>query len=523
MNWMFRKDGNCVPAYRQFVRVLLRNYVIGSLVAVLGVGGVLVFTTLRISRHDASLLLITLFSSLIFMLAVESTVYMRHIQPIRNFFREKQPSLQQIRAAYWQVHRMPLLTVRRTAGPHWLGLAIPASTISWFEIQHHILNLPMRVVYIAIIASILVAGMHAMIEYFLTSVSIRNMLDYLSGYGYQQYGVWISLDGNVIASIRTKFQLSALVIGTFPLILFSLATQVRLTQESAALSGDYWQWAAVMLVIGIGFSMLGAWLLARVVQQPIEELQSKMKAVQAGDFRVRASDIYSDEFSRLVAGFNHMVNGLISRDDRNTKLLESYFTTLAAALDARDPYTAGHSLRVAQYAVEIAKLAKLEDEETANLRKSALLHDIGKIGIRDDILLKEGRLTAEEFLTMQAHPVLGEAILRQIQPQDAMAPLLSGVRSHHERYDGRGYPDGLDGMNIPLHGRIMAVADAFDAMTSDRPYRTGMPIEKALAILEDGQGTQWDPQMVRLFVTWMRSKTAEEQLALARVFTTVPS
>lgn len=509
-----------MPAYRQFVRVLLRNYVIGSLVAVLGVGGVLVFTTLQISRHDALILLGTLVFSLVVMLAIESTVYLRHIRPIRDFFSETEPTLNQIQSAYWQVHRMPSLTVARTAGPHWLGLAIPASAISWFEISHHILSLPMRVVYIAIVASVLVAGMHAMIEYFLTSVSIKTMLNYLRTVGHERYGTWISLDGQVIASIRTKFQLSALVIGTFPLILFSLATQVRLTQASSVFSNHYWQWAAVMLVIGIGFSMIGAWLLSRVVQQPIEELQSKMKDIQDGIFDVRASDIYSDEFSRLVAGFNHMANGLIVRDERNAQLVESYFTTLAAALDARDPYTAGHSLRVAQYSVEIAKLAKLDAVETSNLRKSALLHDIGKIGIRDNILLKEGRLTPEEFHVMKMHPVLGEAILQQIQPQDAMAPLLAGVRSHHERFDGHGYPDGLKGLEIPLHGRIMAVADAFDAMTSDRPYRKGMPVDKALSILEDGQGTQWDPQMASLFVVWMRSKTFIDQTAVARVVST---
>lgn len=134
------------------------------------------------------------------------------------------------------------------------------------------------------------------------------------------------------------------------------------------------------------------------------------------------------------------------------------------------------------------------------MRKSALLHDIGKIGMRDAVLLKEGRLTDEEWEQIKQHPALGEAILKQIEPADAMAPFLPGVRSHHERYDGGGYPDGLKGEDIPLFGRIIAVADAFDAMTSNRPYRKGLDEQQAIAILEKGGGTQWDPHFAKLFV-----------------------
>lgn len=185
-------------------------------------------------------------------------------------------------------------------------------------------------------------------------------------------------------------------------------------------------------------------------------------------------------------------------------MVDSYFATLAAALDARDPYTAGHSLRVAEYAVKIGQLAHLSEERIDELRKSALLHDIGKIGIRDAVLLKEGRLTEEEWEQVKQHPVLGEAILKQVEPADAMAPYLPGVRSHHERYDGGGYPDGLAGEEISLFGRIIAVADAFDAMTSDRPYRKGLERDQAIEILEQGRGTQWDPYFAELFVQYYR-------------------
>ncbi|MDQ0918917.1 HD-GYP domain-containing protein [Paenibacillus sp. V4I5] len=188
-----------------------------------------------------------------------------------------------------------------------------------------------------------------------------------------------------------------------------------------------------------------------------------------------------------------MVKGLETREKMNNQLLQSYYSTLAAALDARDAYTAGHSTRVAKYSLLIGRAVDLNEQELDLLNKTALLHDIGKIGVRDDVLLKESRLTDEEFEQIKLHPVLGESILKQIEPAEAMAPLLPGVRSHHERFDGGGYPDGLKGLDIPEFGRIIAVADAFDAMTSDRPYRKGMPVEKALAILAEGKGTQWDP------------------------------
>lgn len=154
----------------------------------------------------------------------------------------------------------------------------------------------------------------------------------------------------------------------------------------------------------------------------------------------------------------------------------------------------------------IGQLAGLSGQELDDLRKSALLHDIGKIGVRDSVLFKEEALTDEEFLQIQSHTVLGENILRQIEPADKMAPYLGGVRSHHERYDGLGYPDGLAGTNIPLHGRIIAVADAYDAMTSDRPYRKGMDHERALGILEQGRGSQWDPEFAGLFLDYFGEK-----------------
>ncbi|MGG1553656.1 HD domain-containing phosphohydrolase [Paenibacillus ferrarius] len=503
--------------YLKFLRNLIRNYLWGSGLAVLIVGGVMISTTLAISGEELLRLFLILASSLGVMVISEIVVFRRHMQPIRALVLQAAPDLTMIRTAYVQTHRFPALSVQRIMGPHFLGLSVPAVVLTCLGIGQGWLTLPYYYVGLAGIGAVLVASMHALIEFFMTAQAIRPMLVHIRELGQRMYAEDVSLDGRIIVSIGRKFQLSAFLIGTMPLFLFSLATQIRLASSgsSADLTGSYWRWAGLILLLGIGFSSLGARMLARDIRQPIEDLHSDMRKVQGGDLQVRASDLYSDEFSRLIAGFNHMVKGLDAREKMNRQLLQSYYATLAAALDARDTYTAGHSMRVAQYALLIGRETGLSEPELDLLNKTALLHDIGKIGVRDAVLLKEGRLTDEEFEQIKLHPVLGESILKQIEPAEAMAPLLPGVRSHHERYDGAGYPDGLRGPAIPVFGRIIAVADAFDAMTSDRPYRKGMPFEKAWAILEEGKGSQWDPLYAQSFIAaHKRLAAAEAEAAL---------
>ncbi|MDR6554324.1 HD domain-containing phosphohydrolase [Paenibacillus qinlingensis] len=488
--------------YRKFLRDLLRNYVMGSGIAVLVVGGVIISTTLSISGVELFRLFIIMIFSLCVMMLAELLMFRRHIRPIRVLIGQETPSLETIREAYLQTHRFPALSVMRIIGPHFLGLSIPAMTLASAGIALGWLTMPLFYIGLAGVGAVLVASMHALLDFFTTAQAIRPMLIHIRELGERIYGEDVSLDGRVIVSIQRKFQLSAFLIGTMPLFLFSLATQIRLSTsvDASQLIADYWKWAAIILLLGVGFSSLGARMLASDIQQPIEDLHRVMKQVQSGDLKVRASDLYSDEFSRLFAGFNHMVKGLDTREKMNNQLLQSYYTTLAAALDARDAYTAGHSMRVARYSLLIGRSVQLSEQELDWLNKTALLHDIGKIGVRDAVLLKDGRLSEEEFEQIKRHPDLGESILKQIEPAEAMAPMLPGVRSHHERYDGAGYPDGLKGQDIPVFGRIIAVADAFDAMTSDRPYRKGMPVEKAMAILAEGKGSQWDPRFVQGFM-----------------------
>ncbi|MCI0181988.1 HD-GYP domain-containing protein [Sulfoacidibacillus ferrooxidans] len=499
---MFMFNSSTTPTYRRFLLRLIVNYAVSSIVTVLGVGGIFIFSTLRVPHGQLLTLLLTLVISLVIMWISEFLALQRHLQPIAIVFRKDQSTLtvEQLNRAYAQIHRFPVLSVKRIMGPHLLGLSIPAMLMTLWELSVHLLTIPYSYVVFAAIGAILIAGMHSLVEFFLETESIRELLLSLNDIASNRFSTKLSLHGAVLVSIRKKFALSLLIMSIFPLLLFSIATQIRLQQVDPSLSAEYWRWAFVILLLGVGFAIMSAWLLARNILIPIEGIKNTMHEVEQGDFAVRATDLYSDEFSRLISGFNQMVQGLSDRDAINETLLDSYFATLSAALDARDPYTAGHSYRVAHYAVTIGKYIGYSTTELTTIRKSALLHDIGKIGVRDDVLLKTGKLSHEEFEQMKQHPVLGEDILKQVQPSESMAPLLPGVRSHHERFDGLGYPDGLAGYDIPMLGRIIAVADAFDAMTSDRPYRKGMPIEKALSIIEDGSGTQWDPEFATAFV-----------------------
>jgi diguanylate cyclase (GGDEF)-like protein len=177
---------------------------------------------------------------------------------------------------------------------------------------------------------------------------------------------------------------------------------------------------------------------------------------------------------------------------------------LAAAVDAKDPYTQGHSRRVADLSRLLAEGMGLDAVQVDRIYTAATLHDVGKIGIPDRVLQKAGRLDEEEQRLMETHPVLGEVIVGKV-PQ--LADTLAGVRWHHERWDGHGYPDGLAAEQIPLDARILALADTFDAMTSDRPYRRGLPVEIALQEIRQHAGTQFDPALAVVFIDLLRGQT----------------
>ncbi|TWU29464.1 HD-GYP domain-containing protein [Bythopirellula polymerisocia] len=192
-------------------------------------------------------------------------------------------------------------------------------------------------------------------------------------------------------------------------------------------------------------------------------------------------------------------NNLALFDERE-KLLVNVVRTLVSAIDSRDPYTCGHSERVALYAKRLASEIGLSDEACEKIYLTGLLHDLGKIGIQDSVLKKDGPLTPKEYAEIQQHPDFGWSILQDLEQFNYVLP---GVLHHHERYDGQGYPDQLHGDETPLEGRLLAVVDAFDAMTSTRTYRPSMPLEKAINILAEGAGTQWDSDIVDAFLRVM--------------------
>lgn len=230
-----------------------------------------------------------------------------------------------------------------------------------------------------------------------------------------------------------------------------------------------------------------------IVITALQELDDKLKAIELG-----ADDFLVKPFNKLelITRIKSLLRMKELHDDLDTS--ENILYSLVEALEAKDIYTRGHSERVAKYSVEIAKRLGLSIREIEIIRRGGLLHDIGKIGVREDILLKPSRLTDEEMEHVRSHPKRGYEIC---QPLKSLEDVLSCIRSHHERYDGGGYPDGLKGNDIPMHGMILAVADSFDAMTTDRPYREAIPIETAKKILEDEiDSGQWNAKIVRMFL-----------------------
>ena len=194
--------------------------------------------------------------------------------------------------------------------------------------------------------------------------------------------------------------------------------------------------------------------------------------------------------------------------ERTKELEESYLKLkaanrqallgLAEAIEAKDAYTKGHCGRVAAYALALAAEAGYPEEDMEALEFASFLHDIGKIGIRDAVLLKPGPLDEKEWEHMRTHPIKGYEIASQI---DMLKPSMPCIRNHHERWDGKGYPDGLAGEAIPLSARIVAIADAYDAMATDRPYKKALPIEECERLLRKHAGTMYDPNLIEIFVT----------------------
>jgi HD-GYP domain-containing protein (c-di-GMP phosphodiesterase class II) len=292
------------------------------------------------------------------------------------------------------------------------------------------------------------------------------------------------------------------MLGTyFPVTALGWAVVAQKTQEEAYIDiTDMRRDAIRAALIAIAFSIfVGIWA-ARRLTTPLHVLTESSRTIAGGDFKHRVRLKSRTEFGELAQTFNTMtddleqfVDDLKKAAEENRTLFLSSIQMLAGAVDEKDPYTRGHSDRVTRYSVLIATEMGLKEEDIEKIRVSAQLHDVGKIGIEDRILKKPGALTPEEFEIMKTHTTKGAAILR---PVEALRDMLPGIELHHESLDGRGYPHGLKGEQIPLMPRIIMVADTFDAMTTNRPYQAAMDPEYVIRIINSLAATKFDPTVV---------------------------
>jgi HD-GYP domain-containing protein (c-di-GMP phosphodiesterase class II) len=286
----------------------------------------------------------------------------------------------------------------------------------------------------------------------------------------------------------------------------SLLGVVAIQDEAAALASVrdmrkqtlYISLMAAVLALVIGFYF------AEKLTRPVRELAAGALRIAAGDFSQRVKVPGRTELGQLGASFNQMtdqverfVGDLQRSANENHDLFLGTVKALAAAIDGKDPYTRGHSERVSRFSVATAQGLGLPESEIEQIRISALLHDVGKIGIDDNVLKKPSALTDSEFEIMKTHPQKGYKIMSQIP---AMRDFLPGMYMHHEMINGEGYPQGLRGDEIPMQARIVSVADTFDAMTTERPYQRAMDLEAALTRLKSFVGTRYDARVVAAFI-----------------------
>jgi HD-GYP domain-containing protein (c-di-GMP phosphodiesterase class II) len=275
--------------------------------------------------------------------------------------------------------------------------------------------------------------------------------------------------------------------------------------------------ALLAVLLSIGVSIFAA----RRITNPLHVLTQSSRALARGDFSQRVNLWSRTEIGELAHTFNtmsdeleHFVEDLKRAADENRELFMGSIQMLAGAVDEKDPYTRGHSDRVTRYSLLIAKEMKLPETFLETLRISAQLHDVGKIGIEDHILKKPGALTEEEFEVMKTHTTKGANILR---PVTQLAEMLPGIELHHEALDGRGYPYGLQGDQIPLLARVIAVGDTFDALTTNRPYQKEHTPEQALQIIKNLAGKRLDPKAVEaLLAVYARGDIKIQRFTIKR-------
>jgi putative nucleotidyltransferase with HDIG domain len=274
-----------------------------------------------------------------------------------------------------------------------------------------------------------------------------------------------------------------------------LCVAVTADDLSASLNAIRLVLVALFGAIALGTILIGLALADRITR-PIDHLVASMRMVSAGDYSRRVQVESPDEIGFLARTFNEMTAALQSQIREREEAYFRNLEALARVIDARDPYTFEHSARVAAVSLQLAEGMGLSGAELVVLRRAGLLHDVGKIGVPDKILAKAGPLNEEEWSAIRRHPVIGYDMLKDVP---FLQPSLDPIRHHHERWDGEGYPDKLKGAATSQLARIVTLADAFDAMTSDRPYRKGFSFEFAARTIVSEAGRQFDPAVVEAF------------------------
>src|SRR5215469_15608483 len=305
---------------------------------------------------------------------------------------------------------------------------------------------------------------------------------------------------------------------TFPELNWAVIVERRLdAAESDTGVDDLNRQALVFVSIVVLAAIVVGYFFAVGISGPIRGLAASTRAISRGEFHQRSVARGALEISELAENFNKMagdieefIEKLKEAAEENRELFIGSIRMLAAAIDEKDPYTRGHSGRVAKYSTLIGQELGLSAEELDKLRISALLHDVGKIGVEDRVLKKPGALTPEEFTLMKQHTVKGANIMR---PVSQLKEVLPGIELHHEHIDGRGYPYGLSGPQIPMMARIIGVADTLDAMTTNRPYQTAMDLDFAMERIRGLAGTKFDP----VVVTALESAVSHGKLRLSAV------
>ncbi len=288
---------------------------------------------------------------------------------------------------------------------------------------------------------------------------------------------------------------------TFPEVNWAIVAQRSLNEARAdAGVADLNRQALAFVSIVVLVAVLFGYFFAVGISEPIRGLAASTRAISRGEFHQRTPVRGAAEISELAENFNLMASDIEEYIERlkeaaeeNRELFIGSIRMLAAAIDEKDPYTRGHSGRVAKYSTLIAQELHISADELDKLKIAALLHDVGKIGVDDRVLKKPGSLTPEEFDIMKTHTTRGANIMR---PVSQLKDMLPGIELHHEHMDGRGYPYGLSGPQIPLMARIIAVADTLDAMTTNRPYQSAMDLEYALGRIKALTGSKFDQVVV---------------------------